>query len=725
MDFFQDNAPKRSVRSLAGHYDSVASNFLATLWRRRMLIGASGAGAMALAALALLYIPQKYSAELLLQFDFGREEAKAAGRSTGVTLEPSSLVESEARIIRSPATAQVVVTTLGLDTEPVKAERSFSEIVGAAANTILPATLVTSVRDVLGIRSSATEPSRRDLLAVSLMKSLKVTNDAKAYLISLQFTDRSPQRAANIVNAFGAEYMRRKLDAAGSAAQRSSQWFAGQVREARAELDRIEASVAAFRQKTGFVELTTDGADVQQQLLRDMLVQLNNASATRLAEEARLRRVKEVVAGGGIPSATDLGGSPVIQLILDEESKTRKAMEELVVVAGEKHPMVQRQLASLAALQERVKKQVAQAVANIETDVAASRANERALSAQAAVLQQKSIDAKATEGQLKSLQADATAARERLRSVTDSYQQANALSELKPVMAQILGPAEVPTLPSSPNPPLVLGLALFGGLGLGAALSYLLEKRERGFRGEDEVVTETTTTCVGLLPTLGRYPSALDGLVFSEAVRSAVAELFPATNPPKVVLVTSAVPGEGKSFVASAMARLLTMMGRRVLVIDGSPRRLLLGGKVAHEAILDQCLTLDGSRGADESGVATVRRASGLKGGQNVYSDPAFDSMMREARERYDVILFEIAPVMLSADSALVRDHADSVIHVVKWDDTNKTTVNLALERLSRLGLDVGGVILNEVDLAEQARYGSMDRGKIYRDYNSFYQTSA
>src|SRR5690606_37101618 len=109
--------------------------------------------------------------------------------------------------------------------------------------------------------------------------------------------------------------------------------------------------------------------------------------------------------------------------------------------------------------------------------------------------------------------------------------------------------------PTSAKPLLVLGGLGAVGLVAGASLAYLLEKRDRGFRSEDEFAKETRTTCLGLLPNLENFPNRLESLVFAEAVRSTVAELFPPTNPPKVVLITSSAPGEGKSLVASAMAR--------------------------------------------------------------------------------------------------------------------------------------------------------------------------
>jgi len=724
MDFFGEMRGQRSATTLASHYDAVTFDVLAMLLRRRVLIVSVAAAIVLITALTLAVSPNRYAADLVLQFDFAREDVGGPGKSTGsVSLDPASIVESEARIIRSLSTARGVVAALELDKATEKQGSFVSRLLSGAAQALFPLPVRDAVRDVLGIDRAASPPARRDMIAQRLLGSLTVSNDAKAYLISLTYRDTDPDRAAAMVNAFGTQYLRRKLEANTAASQRSSQWYGQQVVEARAELTRIEKAIDDFRVRTGFLEIGQDGANMQQQLLRDMLAQLNTASAARLADETRLRRVQESVGAGNVPQATDLGGSPVVQLLLDEESKARRALEEVVSVAGERHPAVARLRLTLTAVQERLKKQLTQTVANLETDLEASRAVEETLTARVAALQQKSIEAKGLEGQLKSLQAEATSARDRLKMFSDAYQQAGASSELKPVMA----PAEVPTLPASASPLLILGVAAAGGMAAGASLAYVLEKRDRGFRSEGEFATEMRTTCLGLLPNLERYPNRLESLVFAEAVRSTVAELFPPTNPPKVVLITSSAPGEGKSFVASAMARVLSMMGQRVLVIDGSPRRLLLGEHFPHEALLDQCLSQVGGGLVDPctTRVARVRRASGLRDGQNVYSNPAFEAILREARSRYDVILFEVAPVLLSADSALLREHADTVLHVVRWNDTLKSRVSTSLDHLTRLGLNVSGVVLNGVDLEDQARYNSADRGEIYRDYKSFYQVSA
>lgn len=510
MDLFSDMRGPRAPAPLAKHYDAMTFDFLAMLWRRRLLILAVTCATVLTAALYLMVTPQRYTADLVLQFDFTREDSGGGGKASSVALDASTLVESEARIIRSLATARAVASRLGLDKETKAPPSSVSSLIAGAGELVFPASVRRTLRHLAGFGDTGTEPTPRDIAAQRLLASLGVSNDTKAYLVTLTYRDSDPDRAALIVNAFGNEYLRRKMEATTNASQRSSQWYGAQAQEARANLTRIEKEIEAFRVRTGFVELGQDGADIQQQQLRDMLTQLNGASATRLAEETRLQRAQVSLAAGNIPQTSDLGSSPVVQQLLDEEGKARRALDEMVAMSGDRHPAVQRLRLSLAAVQERLQKQLAQSVANIETDVQAARAAEAALRERVAALQTKSIEARGLEGQLRTLQAEATAARDRLKQLSDAHQQASAVSELRPIIAQIVAPADVPSLPSSAKPSLVLGLAMMGGLAAGAGVSYLLEKRDRGYRSENEFVAETRTNCIGLLPNLEHYPGGLE-----------------------------------------------------------------------------------------------------------------------------------------------------------------------------------------------------------------------
>ncbi len=732
MDPFHEADPPVGGRSLTAHYEAVTGHALAVLWRRKLMIAAI-AGLSALAAgAASLALPPSYVAEVLLQFDFGQtQDVRGTGKSgPQIALEPASVVESEARIIRSFAIAQAVAGRL--ETEGPKAEHAAKE---------QPAGWVASLRQALETRVQAALPAppgsrqgeptqqastqqetERDARAQGLLRGLTVGNDAKAYLITIGYRDRDPRRAAETANTFATEYLARKMQAASLATERASRWYAEQIQVSRGELARLEGEIDAFRKRTGFVESVREGVDLREQQLRDALTELSSASAKRLAEEARLQRAGDVMRFGGVPNAADTTISPVIQQMLADDSKLRQELEQLTAVSGDNHPSVLRLKASIAALQQRLQIRMAEVLKLVEVDLAAARSLEASAEARVASVRRSLIESKALESKLRALQADATAARDRLRVLDEGYQTANALSELKPVMAQMLAPAKVPTLPTGPGLGLVLGLGLFAGAGAGSVLALALDRRDRGYRSQGEMEAETGLPCLALLPSrpAGEHSGERleQDLVFREAVRAAVAELVAVREPLKVVLVTSAMPGEGKSVVARSVARSLAAMGRRVLILDGSPRRA---------AIEDARLGTSGPETEDEEAegrISTIRRVSGLKDGHDIYAEPTFGMLVREARERYDVILVEVPPVLLLGDVALLRQHADAVVHVVAWHGTQKAAVTASLAYMRRLGLTVAGLVLNKVDLKRhQGR--AADRGTLYRDFSHYYRNSA
>jgi Mrp family chromosome partitioning ATPase len=414
----------------------------------------------------------------------------------------------------------------------------------------------------------------------------------------------------------------------------------------------------------------------------------------------------------------------VIQQMLADDSKLRQELEQLTAVSGDNHPNVLRLKASIAALQQRLQVRMAEVLKLVEVDLGAARSLEASAEARVATVRRSLIESKALEAKLRALQADATAARDRLRVLDEGYQTANALSELKPVMAQMLAPAKVPTLPTGPGLGLVLGLGLFAGAGAGSMLALGLERRDRGYRSQGEMEADTGLPCLALLPSRPAGEHAGDrqeqDLVFREAVRAAVAELVAVREPLKVVLVTSAMPGEGKSVVARSVARSLAAMGRRVLILDGSPRRAAI-----EDGRLDRTGPETPADDEEAEGrISTIRRVSGLKDGHDIYAEPTFGMLVREARERYDVILVEVPPVLLLGDVALLRQHADAVVHVVAWHGTQKAAVTASLAYMRRLGLTVAGLVLNKVDLKRhQGR--AADRGTLYRDFSHYYRNSA
>ena len=700
------------------YYENLAEGTLLTIWRRRGLIIATLALSVAVAGVALSVMKKKYTAEAIVQLDVGRREAALDnGSPSSVMLDGASIVQGEAKIIRSRLMARRVVQKLSLDAATAP-DRS-TPLLDSFFDTILSAAQHLASQLGLGIaqmdESRAPIPVDNDRAIRTVMSRLTVEADNRSYLITIGYTSSDPIEAAKIANTFAEEYLLRHRELSSHLANHVTEWFSGQIHTAKAAQQEAEGAIDAFRQRTGVLDVGPSGENVQQQQLRDLNTQLSTASLARLNEENRLNRVRRVIAAGGTPSAADLQGIPLIQSLAANEAAARKELSELTSSHGSHYPEVVRAQAALSELQASLRTAMGRAVSIIDADLAAAKRAEQDLKNQLESLQRKVVNSKAHEAELHDLQANAQTARERVASLIRSYDQAVTAYNLQPMAGSLISPAEPVSTPSSPKPLIIFSIALIGGLGSGVAAALVNERRDRGFRTSREVAASTGLRCLGMLPEAvrrrrnSRDTPSTDEIIFGETVRSlgTGVGLFGTPGTCRVVMVTSSLPGEGKSTICMALARQLVGVGQRVLLIDSTRSR------EASAPVL-----LIASSTASEPARVRPRFSTVVA---EVFG-PKLDRLIEEARKQFDVVLIEGPPVMLLADSFVIGRQADVVIHAIHWRKTMKSTVLNALQRLQDQSVRVDGTILTRVVPREHRKFGLEDECSHYISARRFFE---
>lgn len=692
-------SPIRLEGVVRQHFESVGFNALLTLWRRRrmilLLVALAG-----LAAFAMLSMSEKrYTANAIIQIDFNREEVAGGTRqAASFTLDPSAMVETEARFVRSRAIARQVADRL--KNAPVHGQPE--------AGQSSPPVQVVLESDIQ-----------------QLMRELSVRNDSRSYLVDIAYTAGTPQQAADIANLFAETYLKNRSETSFGTARRASDWYAAQIRETNASLDQAEAAASDYRRTFDIVETAAEGNALQQQQMREVSTQASAAALARLNEEARLARAQRAVAEGNIPP--DIAALPQIQRLIESRETARRQVAELSSSAGALHPGVERARLLLEETETRLRDEVAGAVATIAEDAGNARKLEAELEAGARKAKLALIDTKSREAELRTLQGRSEALRARLKTLNENYVQAQAFAELKPVAANLMIPAEPIQTPSGPRSALILGFAMVAAAIAGGVLAFLLDRRDTGFRKEEEVLPETDCPCLGLLPAQLLGDARHDIALQRETIRAIASSLgLTATQATsKVLLVTSALPGEGKSRLAESLARCLVDMGRRVLVVDASPRseqdgttRPALEDMVADTADRRQLL-----EGRHDSTLPVVQRRTGLAEAGAVFSSTAIEDLVKDARAKFDVIIVEAPPVMLVADALILAQIADIVIQAVRWHRTPKEVVAAALKRLRDSSVRVHGIVLTGVDLDRYRTYHAFFGKPVSRAYRKYYAT--
>ena len=332
---------------------------------------------------------------------------------------------------------------------------------------------------------------------------------------------------------------------------------------------------------------------------------------------------------------------------------------------------------------------------------------------------------------LRQLQREAEANRLLYQHFLERMKETSAQQGIQQADSRTLSPAVAPLHPASPRrlPVVAIGAAL--GLVLGIGLARALEMPDDRARAPEDLEEATGLRVTGVIPDA---PSRRRGAVLKHLVEkpsSALAEvvrnlrtsvlLSNVDRTPQVIMVTSSVPGEGKTTTTLMLAQNSAALGKKVLVIECDLRRRvfrnyfdlpektgvlsLLSGAVPPE----QAIRRDESTGLDVL-VGQESRANAA----DVFSSERFGEFLDEMRARYDFVFIDTPPVLAVPDARVIAGRADAVLYAVRWNATRREMVRAGLELFEQIGVRVTGLALTQANPRRIARYGYAGYGYGY-----------
>ncbi|MBC7768294.1 MAG: AAA family ATPase [Phycisphaerales bacterium] len=668
------------------------------LLRRRRLVAAV---AVAITLLGIGYAvlqPPVYEAraELLIAPNepggvTSSEEAQAA--------RPDAIfVESQVEILRSPALALQLVDRMGLENDPEWSNGQDNRMAAARA-----------VQDAIGVE-------RRN----------------GTYVVDLSVKSRDPVKAAQMANTLVELYFSSRALARHQNAARTGDWISGRLSELRNEVQVREGEVEAYRAEHGL--LTVEGSMLTEQQLREAESTVV-AARTDLAErEARHGQVQSLVRGGG--SAETLAGSlnsEVMVQLRSRQADVMRRMAEYTERYGDLHPSMQSIRAERADIEAQIAAEVQRQAQNLGNEAAISRARVGTLQAHLSGVRGRLVGNNAQQVRLRELERTAAAARGVYEGFLQRYHQvAEGFAGLGGD-AQVVAVATPPSEPTS-RPLLTFALlaAALGALA-GALAAFLADQFDTRIHAAEDIEEKTGAdmlTSIPLLskrdltalPRIDRHPAGFVAAkplsAFAEAIRVLRLRILHAgwTQKVRVVAVTSALPGEGKSSIALCLARVCAFSGQKALLIDCDLRRrslnhlLSIDPQVGIMQVLRNETQWSAAVGVDEASGAHVLPAAGdCYTAEDVFGSDAMKTMLRNLSETYDIIILDCAPVLALAEVRDVAALADGVVVVARRGQTDAMALQTALHELKAVRAPVLGVALNGVDARAPGRSSYAD----------------
>jgi polysaccharide biosynthesis transport protein len=651
-------------------------------------------------------------------------------------------VESEIETTKSEKVAQAVIRRLHLTEDP--------EFVGSGPG--LRRRMFSFFKLTAGPEQ---EPSNDELMTRVLdavKGNLRVTRLGRSYIEQIAFTSLDRDKAAKIANAFADAYIEDQMQAKFEATRRASAWLEQRIGELRQQASNAYKEVQDFKSENSII-IGVDGKLASEVELDQLGIALAKARADTSQARAKLDRISRVLEQRSDkenslnipdPVVTDALSNPVITKLRQQFLEDQGKESEWSARYGSDHTAARNLRAEMAALQRAIWDEISRIAESYKSELQIAKSQEESIDKRMIEVFQKSDATRQSQVRLRELETAANSYRGIYETFLSRFTQSVQQQSFPSTEARVVTLASPPRAPSSPKIGLTLALATLCGLGLGIMSAFAREQMNRQIHTRAQLEKLLGTSCLAVLPAFPQKRPVLPKLhgatrdsgafrqISEVAPFSATAEalryikvaidLHPTGG--KVIGIVSALPGEGKTTVATGFAAFVAKSGARTLLIDADLRnpsmtRALgyvnapgLVNMVAEESNFDDLVITDSKFKFDFLPSSTRMKPSNSS---DILNSPAMKDMLRAAKSKYDYVLVDLPPILPVVDVKAVAHLFDAFVLVVEWGSTSTDEILKAVGASPIVSERLLGAVLNKADEAVMRRFeGYSDRRYTY-----------
>jgi polysaccharide biosynthesis transport protein len=662
--------------------------------------------------------------------------------------DPTEL-ETEVKILQSDLLALQVIKELNLDRQP--------EFGGKSPASALPSSLD------LAPDPLEADPSRTSSLLSSFKGRLTISLLPNSRIMSVRFRDPDPQTAQNVVNKLMGDYQENNYKTRFNNTMQVSDWLGQQLIDLQMKVETSQEKLVRYQKEHEIL-----GIDEKQNITTAKLDELNkaltNAESERMGKEAFYRLMESGDPDAIASSAGGLDGpgggqsaSGLLETLRSKQADLKIQIADLNTQFGPSYPKLAQLNTQLAEIEVQLQSEMKKIASKVKGQYTTALGREDLLSQ--ALEKQKQAANKLNESAIEYslLKRDLETNRQLYEGLLEKLKEAGISEGLKSNNFQIVNSARVPTYPVEPNVPRNLGFAFVLGLTSGVGLAFLLEGLDNTVRTTEQAQAISGLPPLGMIP-LGskttREGSPSKRLILAssnEAVelithvrpQSQMAESYRALRtslllshlgaPPKVIMVTSALPQEGKSTTSINCAVVLAQKGVRVLLIDCDLRRpsihktLGMGPRSGLSNVLTGSTTLKQAITV----APTLPNLDVLPAGTpppnpaELLASTNMRDVLAEMREKYDHIVLDTPPTLSVTDAVVLSPRADAIVLVIRSGSTTKQALRRSRDILMQVNARVSGVLLNAVDLSSPDYYYYYEYQGKYAQYYHNHEASS
>ncbi len=587
----------------------------------------------------------------------------------------------------------------------------------------------------------ATPPSAGALIGNVVIQSVR-----NSFLISVTCQNRDAEGSALIANRYTEQFLRYLIEYGAGKNEYAVEYLRTRADELKKESETTEGRLQDYKRKHNLVSLS-NSVDIVADRLKAINSALTGVRLERINLEDLLKQIERVQSEGGdlleLGYISSYGNIPDLRKQLGELRKQQALYSERYL---ERHPKMVDVANALDVIGQQIQRNITQAIADLRAQLTKVRDSEVSYEREYKSAENDQLNLGELSVEFKSLENQAQVAKSNYIQILDRLNQTTTSKNLDSIPIKILDKAIIPGSPFAPNLKSIIKTAVGLGLVVFAAVAVGLSFIDDRIKSAWDVEGFIGAHLLGIIPELADVADdEKHNLVTSNktspgseaflAVYSAV-KIQTKLDFPKSILVTSTIPGEGKTMISCNLAASFARHGKRVLLMDCDMRRPMLhrhfklpndaglitwldaGAKITENPFDDTSL---GLVKVDEN-LHLLRSGGRSKSPTELLENPVFGQFLQALKTHFDLIIVDSPPMGAVTDSLLISNHTDEVIYVCRFNRAYRKHIRLYIKQLRESKNELLGIVLNGLSPRRIEYYSNY---RYYRSYKKYYGAQA
>ena len=578
--------------------------------------------------------------------------------------------------------------------------------------------------------------------AAGLVGNVLIGNLRNSFLITITVQNRDPEGAAIVANRYTRQFINYLIENVGGKNEFAVEYLRSRAEELRLESEAAETRLQEYKRRNNLVSLSAS-VDIVADRLRSINAALTTVRLERLNLQVLLQQIERIQGEGGnlleVSYIATYGTLPGLKQQRAELSKQQSILSERYL---ERHPKMIDLANALDVLDQQIGRNINQAIADLRTQLQKVTDSEASFEREYKSAENDQLRLGELSVEFKSLENQATVAKNNYIQILDRLNQTTTSKNLENIPVKPLDPAVAPGAPYAPNLDSIiktcigLGLLVFAAVAVG--LSFLDDRVKSAWDIEGFI----GANLLGIIPELSDIPDAEKHTLVTSNKTSPGSEAFLSVYSsvkiqskldfPKSILVTSTIPGEGKTMISCNLAASFARHGKRVLLVDCDMRRPMLhrhfrltnelgliawfeaGAKIPDDPLADAAL---GVTKVDEN-LYLLRSGGRSKSPTELLENPVFGQFLESLKHHFDLVVVDSPPMGAVTDALLISGHTDEVIYVCRFNRAYRKHIRIYIKNIRDSKNELLGVVLNGLSPRRIEYYSNY---RYYRSYKKYY----